>query len=355
MRRIVAAALLAASAAGFHLGCSLAKSFEGYSDCQRRRWPDRATGADSKGPDLTGAMQQIVLEPESVGYDLDGLCTGLLDTPGACVSKKGPSFPPDSPIANGVDNAAGRLFIDPKSIDRTVNDDLAHALYGGVFRITEYNGTPNDPLVKVAFIPIAGVNGVSDGTATAKFDGTDTFLGDRAYFENDELTSPTTLSSDAYVRDGVLVAPFGTFEIRFRSLPKTTDGRTLPPARYPLKNVVLVGKLEIVKDMFRIRNGQLAGRIAVGDIIKTFSNAGVCPGQPGNFDLAKAAACDNTDLPIAPQDDGRGAPCDALSFALGMVVGPAKARGRAESLFKQTPDPCAPDGGAPPAIDTACK
>jgi len=101
----------------------------------------------------------------------------------------------------------------------------------------------------------------------------------------------------------------------------------------PLRFAHLVGKVSRSGAAgLRLTDGQLVGRLPMADVFAQVANIGLCQTDPPFADIKKRT-CAAFDLPAQPVGgSGRSTqPCTALSFAVGVTVGPAKLGGSAKA------------------------
>lgn len=291
--------------------------------------PASSSGGGTKA--LTGAMKLIrfqdIPNQPALGYDLDGLCTCPGKT--ACRNKLGPDKPCDVPAGTGIDNAAGAILalLYPPSAAQSLTDSLKRGQNGMVVQIQNYNGLKDDADVSVALYNVVGVNGKSDGTGNAAFDGNDEMILDDASLEIN-TTGPRFTDTSAYVAGGVLVGKLD-FDLRLAIPPGTIDAQAPVVAVVPLKAAYIVGKITIVGGTgLEMEDAQLVGRIKENDIFTQISRIGLCQ-DSGSFEPVKQRACTALDLPAKPGDEAKDLVCDALSLAVGVVIAPARLGGHA--------------------------
>jgi hypothetical protein len=330
---------------GLLVACSLLTSFEGIEPrasgddgaapdgdagapppegCPKTRWPE-PPASDDQGRDLAEIVAAVemlrvldpVVEGKLQGFDLDGLCT-CPDRP-ACVGAR-PDEPCDPADSGGIDNVADSLFREFADAGAALEDDglpagLEAGQFGVVFRISGYNGGANDRDVKVTVANAVDVNPGTD--AGARFDGTDVWVLDRDSFVDDRF--PLFIATTAYVRDGVLVASLPNLVLRSR-IPNGPDTWSL--VQVELRHAWVVARLARRGDGFALVDGQIAGRSPAAALLAQVMRAGACKDSPV-YRVVRPLICDARDLPLAPANDGRDAPCEAVSTALGFRAGPA--------------------------------
>ncbi|HSO41200.1 MAG TPA: hypothetical protein VLT33_52095, partial [Labilithrix sp.] len=190
-RALGRAAVGAASIVAIAAGCSLVTSYDGFApdgEACGKRIPDRPTAKGTgSGGELVGAMSglRFLSSPGAppLGYDIDKLCT----CPGkrACSNAKATDQQCD--IANtGIDNAAGQILnvLYPPQADARLQASLGSGENGLAVRVQGWDGTPDDPDVKVSIDNVVGLKSATEGGAAAKFDGNDEFIVDEGSLLN---------------------------------------------------------------------------------------------------------------------------------------------------------------------------
>lgn len=354
----VAYALGAATAAcAFVNGCSLITSFDGYGgrdaeaadpSCPNRKLIPERPPATSKANEKTyvGAAATIdfvkTKKDPSVqggtaynpipGFDLDEKCTVRDDTASSPCTPRGASVVPDDP-GTGGDNGIGALlaqvlpsgiFFQSQSdggVEGFVTDGIARGTHGLVVRVKSYNGLQDDDDVQVELFNTVGVNGKSDGTGVAKFDGNDVFIFDGS---NSPGGTDVPASSDAhgFVRGGVLTATFEEFSLQLRGTIVRDGGTSDLTVAVPLKRAYLIGAIKITANLgLEMTNGTLTGRMPIDRLFTEVENFGVCLPPGASDDGVRQFVCQAADIGLT--DDRRGK-CDALSFAYSVSIKPAK-------------------------------
>jgi hypothetical protein len=228
-------------------------------------------------------------------YNLDGLCS-CPDAP-ACTPPVGLRAPCD--LEGGVDNSGG-AFVDTLLRKVDLRSNTAKLRDGSstlAIYLRGYNGTQNDPAVDAEIIPVVGTAQVP------KWDGTDV-RSPNTYW----LASPSTLvsrivTSEGYVRDGVLVVSFsGSLPLGDLVL-KAVSARivaTISDSAISEGNIIFrTPAAEFVRSLAQLSNGPDGG-------------IQLCSG--GALDAVRATICNDRDLPSDPKEDGLGMPCTSLSF-----------------------------------------
>jgi hypothetical protein len=229
-------------------------------------------------------------------YNLDGLCT-CPETP-ACIAPVGQRIPCD--LAGGIDNSGG-AFVDillrRTGIDRSNTAKLAEGSSTLAVYLRKYNGAPNDPDVEAMIVPVAGT------PKRPMWDGTDIRSPNTYWLATQTPLISSIVTSEAYVRDGVLVMSFsGPVPIGDLVL-KTISARivaTIAKDTMPAGNLIFRTQAsEFIRSLSRLSNGPDGG-------------IGICDGAA--LDAVRSTICNGRDLPSDPKDDGRDKPCTSLSF-----------------------------------------
>jgi hypothetical protein len=319
-RNALAVAVLAI---GIAAGCSLVTSYDGFSgvdgakECgQRIPTAPRPVGTPDKGT-LVGAAQKLRyvdlpgLTP--LGYDLDENCAGP-----ACRPRAG-----GEPKKVGIDNSIGTFIAglamssDPTGI--TV-DLLKRGRYGIVLQITRWNGTDDDDSLTVSLYNVAGVNGSTDGGASAAFEGSDEFVAAASDLRAPPLGGSNYEDPQAHVTRKTLVARFP--QLRFRTLTPVANG-AFAAFDIVLVEARLVGKIALVAGGIRMDDAQLVGRAPETGVLRNLSQLGLCR-DGGSYAPTKGSVCGRLDLTESKVTDGKNQKCVAGSFAIGLTILPAK-------------------------------
>ncbi len=314
-----------------------ARSAEAGADaadpCNHARIPARPDHDDPSGVDageIVVASRSLVFDidagnGETVGYDLDNICT--CPGPASC---NGPQKTVcDDP--RGRDNAAGALLNNFASYadafnPQKINDRIAAGRIGLVIRIGNYNGTLNDTQINAALFLSNGIEGYQDGGTPKppQYNGNDVWTVDPKSLVGG-VAPPYIPNSDnvdnaAYVSNGMAVASLNDIFIDF------SGGTGTAQLRVDLTGVIVTAKLvPNGKGGFDVGEGTLAGRWPTRKLLTSFAgihdplsmnpNQYLC-GDSGTYTGLKNLACNQRDIASVIQNDGQNARCDALSFAL---------------------------------------
>ncbi len=302
--------------------------------------------------DLVFAVRQFVAQPSqgTLGYDLDGRCTGIDGSTTADPPCVGPS--PSRDADGGVDNGIAKVLETFKVFSNTddpVGQAATNNIAGGVFTnligVFGYNGQKNDPSVQVQVVVSVGLRSVGcDGGTTdgggerlkPQWDGCDTWNHTPDAIKDG--ANPVWLQvREGYVADDTLVV----------QIPESKIGIFI--GEFAVYDGAMTARIERDANgrVIGLRNGVFAGRASASDMLRVvqflnFNRTVVCE-DPIAFQAIKDALCKGRDIPIHREDDGKGQRCDGVSVAFGFEADPARV-GIAEPV---------PDASCP-VRDTSC-
>jgi hypothetical protein len=299
---------------GSSSGSASSSGSSGGSACSLKHAPNppaqAAAGADVA---LVVTLEEIVADNSgpAFGLDLDNLCTCTANAPEACATKVGVTHcdPVDANgTSNGLDNSVSELFKEISgSSENFIADEnakIAQGNSGTIVKVDGYNGAKDDDAITVT---VYRSPGRSDGVDFGQVQ------------DWPIATNVSAVSTKGYVTGGTLVAEFATITVPF-----LYDTRT--PAQ--MQSATLVGTLDLSAAP-TMTNALLAGRsdrdeliASTGELISQQFGVALCQGGT-LFSGFASKTCDHADLPIDPANDGKGAPCQALSFGLSMNFKPA--------------------------------
>ena len=303
--------------------------------CEHVLPPARPVGKDAQSPSqpkLSFALSHLALvagNRESLGFDLDGVCT-CDPRPGtarggasSCVPRKPEQMLCDGP--GGRDNGAAALFSliysnkPDSSVDVGFDISAREGVESLLIDLDEYDGTEADPQVFVSLLDTPGLDPPSDcdagvprgdggvngsGEPRPAWDGCDAWqVGQNSLLGE----TPRTFTRNAWVTGGTLVARFGTLPIRIGAVEVVlfdavfrVDLRRNETTRLP-----------------RLANGVIAGRVQGNDLVRAFGEQ-MLGGKPfcqqsSTYTTFRATACNTLDL--SGSSDAQ-APCDSMSFSL---------------------------------------
>ncbi|MBX3187796.1 MAG: hypothetical protein KF819_12305 [Labilithrix sp.] len=330
---VAVAALL--SGVAIAAGCSLVTSYEGFTPtagalpCPKSIPPRNPSAPGGGNKTLVGTMNFVRFfaqgDASDLGYDLDNLCT--CPGRGACRSKK-EAFggPCDLPAGSGADNSIGQILkvLYPSARNEDLIPSIQAGRFGVVVRIQGWNGLRDDADVAVSLFNAVGVNGKSDGTGRATFDGNDGMIVDRSSLLAAVDFGSKYYDTSAYVTGGLLVAKLD-FDFRLEIPNALIDASSV--SSVPLRPAFFIGRIQPVGEGgLKMTDAQLVGRIPAKDVFGQLSGIGLCQ-DSGFYEPVKQQTCEAMDLPTDPAQTGKDVACDALSFAIGVSIVPAKLGG----------------------------
>lgn len=305
------------------------------SSCAHATVPDRPTKDDpavADGGELTFVVNQFAFEPRLDagalrGYDLDRSCT-CPDTP----SCKSPKSQCDDEA--GRDNVGGIQLDTFAKLDESfspvkLNTRLQMGLYGLLFRVIGWNGSPNDTSVQFAVYVSKGTPTLDGGArVTPKFDGTDVFTVAKASLLGGVappyIPLPDSVDTNAYVSNGTVVASASNVRLEL-----STNDAALNYLEMNLTGVQITAKIAMVGGKVQLTDGIIAGRWPTRRFLTALApqsdpivTGGFLCGDSSTYASVKGFVCNNVDITSAVQNDNTNATCDALSVALGWTAVP---------------------------------
>lgn len=309
------------------------------------------------------AMSSIVVgleqgaQLDAISWDLDDHCT-CKDTksPEACV-RPNPSAPETCDVTDGRDVAGNLSLRQATALVAGISDsNLAKQMelgkFGALVVLRDWNGTDDDPKVRLDFAPSYGTVLTDDAgapilngsgflqNAPLKHDGTDEW-GFSPTFATaaGNLVDGTARDDAAYVRGGTLVAHFPVVHVAVQFAVGNSN-----PLVFRVVEAVATAKLGTGDaGTLRLTDGRIGGRVLTPDMMRSFGawedplGGFICPNS-GSFayDAIQGAICKNRDVRGSAVDDHKALPCDAISFGIGFAAEPAKLYGSVGFAYKTT-------------------
>ncbi|MGZ3421223.1 MAG: hypothetical protein ACXVEE_25330 [Polyangiales bacterium] len=296
--------------------------------CNSSQWPSQPLADD---PSDAGDREFVVavrsmtfgIDPtKPLGYDLDGTCT--CPEPDSCQRPADSGTRCDEP--GGVDVAMNQQILtlvqSAKGFSEAdLNAGLENGRFGALVQIRKYNGTANDVQVEVGILLSPGWSGRTTD-AGPSWDGGDPWDIDPITLSNEAMKIPKYVDTNAYVRDGVLVAT-------------RLDGARLglgagtSSADIVFTESVLTGKIVARGSSFAIEGGIIAGRWPTANVLSGIANlADPFLGGPLcksvlTYKTVKQKVCAAADIPSNKARDRGTLPCDALSLGIRFTAEPA--------------------------------
>jgi hypothetical protein len=309
--------------------------------CPHARWPERPTADDPSTGDIQpfyNAVSSLDFgvrtdggAPPPLGFDLDGFCT-CQGEPESCHQPEGGQ--PHCDLEAGVDNqglALVRQFSAfPGFFEQDyINGRVQNGYWGALIRVAKYNGKPNDTQVEVAFFPSNGTKGIEQGFPTQPvYDGKDQWTIDPSAVLGGSIPdggdpAPKYVDQSAYVSNGVLVANLG-----FPILVGASAGdNTLT---IDLTGAIVAAKLVPSMGSYKVDEGMIAGRWTTTKMLTSlqvlhdpFTMGEQLCGMNGTYQLIKGKICQSADIAANVIEDGKNAPCGALSVGIAFTSSPA--------------------------------
>lgn len=335
--------------------------------CTHTRWPDRPDAGSGGTISFAAALRVVDFGLSNdaganrtpPGFDLDRFCTVDVGNNSCAATVKSTDFQTyvadKNGYAGGVDNAGyGLLQFLGNTGDSFKQDNLNAGLvageFGVVLRVKSYNGMPDDPDVFVEWFPILGVRGADGGPTTPRFDLTDDWIRDSAYWNTLTYDTSNLIDQAAYVSGGKLVARIDPIALSFPipGGPSTLD--------ITLHDGVIVADVLPDNGTYRLANGTFAGRWATSDLLAKIQRVYhptlatyICQSKTA-YDTVKNVACPARDIMSIERSDGTDAGCNAVSVGARFETALASDR----KIFANKPDGGDPCVGAPVTPNDDC-
>ena len=298
--------------------------------------PQPAGGGMGGSITVTTAIQSLHYQPVDdagmgLGYNLDcvATCPGLPSCVGA-----GSNCDADG----GRDLAGNELLLTIDALGNstgsgTVASQIAAGKLTIILQVSDWNGAPDDSQVTFAMFVASGIVANPDGGADAaatlppNWDGNDVWDIDPRTVagvvrgDGGEYTYvPRALTTQAYVTNNQIVGTLQSVQVGLGFGLVTMTNIVFVATIIP---VVFPGTLN---SGYRL-DGQTAGRFSIHSILSLASalrdplNPGmrVCGSDP-TFQAFRTSLCTSADVMSDISRDNTGAPCDAISAALGFTA-----------------------------------
>ena len=261
------------------------------------------------------------------GFNLDRTCSVDLGTSSCTTNVLESTFDRDAKdkTPTGVDNAGFSLieyittFSDLLAAS-TINAGIQKGLYGAVFRVSNWNGQPDDDDVLLEIFPTLAV-AVDGGAPT--FTESDDWILDARFQVAPNVVASTVKSDVAYVSGGQLIGRFAaiTVPIKIADDPKPFDVKA--------QDAIFSGTLATTNGKTTIANTTIAGRWKTSDFLDQLrqifirdgnglTNTTLCePAGALIYGGVKGEVCNARDIRSDGQDNAKLA-CDSISMALRM-------------------------------------
>lgn len=270
---------------------------------------------------------------QTLGFDIDGLCTGASKTCGtsdapACAPLQG-QIPIDGEYCrdNSFGNLATTLTYASSLTSEfgfgTFDCALCSGALNFLVRIQGYNGQAADDAIDVDFFPAVGLETPLPIDCSASIPDSACFRSFMPWNIDRKVVtganpgdSPSTLrASAAFVRDGsiVLLLP-DPFPIYFPGADPII--RAFPVT---LHQGFITGKLaRQPDDTWRVDDGMIGGSTLLTEVLSSLEQIGLCKGDT-NYTVAKGVIENVADVLGSGKRD-KNAPCDAVSVGIGFTA-----------------------------------
>jgi cysteine-rich repeat protein len=276
---------------------------------------------------------------QSFGLDLDNACTNSSScadrTEVSCRSAT-TTLPFDGRLCR--DNTLARLqpvvaAVPEIGVTFGLGEDVFNCAiwrgtYNDVFRITGYNGQPDDSRVRVDYYRSPGIQDTLPWRCEDELDSYTKYPRWRSSLSwrviDSDLAEPAISGSGwpdslffdayAYVKSGYVVARVPNDTIT----GFTSDESSYRGFQFKQQQGYFLGRIALAQDgTWGMRDGLLAGRIRKHDLVQSFRDVGFCEGgQFASFYTSVVSYIDeNADLLASGQSDSAQA-CDAMSFGI---------------------------------------
>jgi hypothetical protein len=206
-----------------------------------------------------------------------------------------------------------------------INCALCRGGYNIIVRISGYNGSGDDPSVRVDMYPSPGLGVLKNVDCSsdtwdggACFTRADAFALDQAYIDATSgatgLGPASFYDPSAYVRDGWLVAqlpantPFGLVSMH---------SGIAPVVRIAIQGGLLVGKLDSTAEGWVLSQGVVAGSTRLATLLNEFARLGLCAASdPATYQIIETFSKSAADM-LSSGVRSPSTPCDALSLGIG--------------------------------------
>lgn len=304
--------------------------------CDKIGIPDKPIATDSGSGDEEEILVAIntldIGITTAAGFNLDRACSPTRQLSTCIAGGSGTDFDEfgkDTDDA-GTDNAGFALLktvgafgggFEPSAI----NERLRDGEFGGVIRITKWNGTPDDTDIVFEVFPALGVSVDQGGTYVRKTSSVDAGFGPTDHWHRDTRFEgvsgvSTQFSLNAWVSGGRVYARFAqlVIPVNVPDDPKPLD--------LTMREAIISAKLVQENGSYRLTDGILGGRIATKDFLRDVrtiyvldnngvKNAFLCTSGslgPTLYNLVKQKVCIARDI-IGSGADDRTKGCDAFS------------------------------------------
>lgn len=312
----------------------------------------------------------VDLDQALPGFNLDHTKTTDLETNGCTFSPgdQGVILQYTKDSANGVDNVMSKLLglmqtLSPEFKTTAIDEKLKRGKFGLVLIVDGWNGTSDDPDVRIKVLPALGLerppNAPDAGSLTPTFTREDRWRPD-SRFDLEGGRVPMT-ASQAWVSGDTIVAKFDELTLPFR--PFEADPK---PFDVHLLNVWVKARITRNADgPVAFSKGTIGGRLRTNDLFRETRHIQVRPSMfacsmAPLMALLRKQSCMVRDVREDYCDDGKGLPCQALSFGANFEAYSVDALGEpqritnedyADAGYLPPEDRCTKEADAPEELD----
>jgi hypothetical protein len=310
--------------------------------CNHARWPARPAADDPSTQDVEfynalsfldfGAGDGGIAPTTAYGFDLDGICT----CPGPDSCKPFDDAGSQCDLEGGIDNATGSLIKEFSGATNFfdqgyINQGIQTGFFGAIIQVKKYNGQANDTNVELAIFVSNGTQGAGSdaGPMIPTFDGGDVWTIAPSSLLGGSISDAgpvpvVAYDLNAYVSDYTLVGNISDMPLAIGAA--TGEGLVT----IELTGALVVAKISPFGNSFQTE-GTVAGRWESKKLLTSLQvlhdpfdyDASLC-GDDAIYQLLKGRICDFQDIAGNVLDDGKGAPCNALSLGFSFKTTPAK-------------------------------
>jgi hypothetical protein len=310
--------------------------------CNHVHWPARPSADDDASVqdiEFYNALESLDFgvgdagAKKSFGVDLDNFCT----CPGldSCIPFGDSGTQCD--LDGGIDDSLGGLIKEfsgsSNFFDQNyINDGITQGVFGAIFRVRKYNGQANDTKIELSIFISNGMTGAGTdaGPMVPQWTGNDVWTLDPTSLLGGTIgdagpVPATAYDLNAYVSNYTMVGNISDMPLAIGAA--TGEGLVT----IDLTNGLVVAKLTPTGNTFKVTSGIVAGRWETRKLLTAMQvlrdpfvgDAALCGSDP-IYQLLKGRICDLQDIATNVLDDGKGAPCNALSLSFAFTSAPAK-------------------------------
>lgn len=315
-------------------------------------WPDATVAT---GSEFVAAIHflrtRYAKDGGPLGLDLDRFCS-CQGEPSSCIARIDQDKELSCDLASGRDNQLTTFFrviefvlgfdSEEDSLGKLYSEFANLGQWTILFKVTGYNGLPNDEKVRVEWYPSSGLL-IPDGGGSGppKWNGMDEWaVAPSAVDASDDAgtINPVFFDNDGYVTNGVLVFSLPSGDLL------VTNGLNRLAIR--ISDGTVMGHINPYGSAYALEDGIIAGRVSEENMFRMFADfrdhngIPICAVGNASWGATRDGICRSADIQVgSPAPNKR---CDAISLALGFEAEPAKIGGIGQTMTGQMD---CPDGG----------